>query len=123
MIQDKSQSEANHRRFVERTVESGVVWGLKSPDGWAVAPSNEQEDRDAMPFWSDRAYAARAAKEEWSDYVPTEIPISEFIDNWLRGMSANGVLVGTNWDAHLTGTEIEPGKLAFELLKELGEEF
>jgi len=121
MLQDKSQSEANHRRFVERAVEQGLVWGLRSSEGWAVAPSNEYEDRDVMPFWSDKAYATRAVKDEWSSYSPTEIPLPEFLDRWLKGMSADGVLVGTNWDAHLTGTEIEAAELAQELLKESGE--
>ncbi len=115
MIQDKSQSEANHRRFVERVTQLGVVWGLKSADGWAIAPSNEFEDRDVMPFWSDQAYAARAAREEWSSYSPAEIPLSDFLDLWLQGMSADGVLVGTNWDAALTGREIEAEDLAAEL--------
>jgi hypothetical protein len=74
-----------------------------------------------MPFWSDKAYAARAVKDEWSSYSPTEIPLPEFLDRWLKGMSADGVLVGTNWDAHLTGTEIGAAELAQELLKESGE--
>ena len=75
-----------------------------------------------MPFWSDKAYATRAAKEDWSSYRPTEIPLAEFIDNWLRGMSADGVLVGTNWEANLTGMEVEPAVLAQELLRQAGEE-
>jgi hypothetical protein len=122
MVQDKAQVEANHQRFVERVVDQGLVWGLKSADGWAVAPSNDDESRDVMPFWSDKAYASRAAKEDWSSYHPTEIPLAEFIDHWLRGMSADGVLVGTNWDANLTGMEVEPAVLAQELLRQAGEE-
>jgi hypothetical protein len=31
-------------------------------------------------------------------------------------MSEDGVLVGTNWDADLSGMEVEPGDLAGELL-------
>jgi hypothetical protein len=35
-------------------------------------------------------------------------------------MSEDGVMVGTNWDADLSGLEVEPYDLARELL---GEEF
>jgi hypothetical protein len=70
-----------------------------------------------MPFWSDRAYAARVAKEEWADYEPTSIAVDPFIDNWLAGMNRDGILVGTNWDAHLTGMEVEPAELAKDLLE------
>ena len=69
-----------------------------------------------MPFWSDRAYAERAAVDTWRHYEPTAIPIAEFIDGWLRGMSEDGVLVGTDWDANNAGREIEAATLAQELL-------
>lgn len=104
----------NHRRFVARVKESGFVWGLKSDDGWAICPSNEY-DCNVMPFWSDEAYARRCAIDEWSDYSPTKIEIDSFIDNWLRGMNEDGLLVGTNFNADLAGLEIEPIDLAKEL--------
>ena len=44
------------------------------------------------------------------------------IDTWLAGMSEDGVLVGTNWDAELEGLEVEPSDLAEELLIEEYEE-
>jgi hypothetical protein len=69
-----------------------------------------------MPFWSDRAYARRAARAEWAAYEPTRIELSEFIDGWLKGMHEDGVLVGTNWDANNRGLEVPAVDLAQALV-------
>jgi hypothetical protein len=85
---------------------------LKSEKGWVVAPSNDHEGQEVMPFWSDRAYAARATKDEWVEYKPTAIDIDSFIDNWLRDMNKDGLLVGTNWNTHLIMLKVEPAEWA-----------
>jgi hypothetical protein len=115
--------QERHHRFVRRVVASGQVWGLKNADGWCYAPSNggddeerdEAEERDVLPFWSDRAYAKQCAKDEWSDYEPTSIPLEQFLKAWLPGMAGDGVLVGTNWSAHLIGLEVDPLELKQEI--------
>jgi len=68
-----------------------------------------------MPFWSDRAYAKQCAREDWAAYEPTAIPLPAFLQHWLPGLARDGVLVGTNWNVHLIGMEIEPLKLREEL--------
>jgi hypothetical protein len=120
MLGLRQDSVDNHRRFVDRVARSRTVWGLRSSKGWAVAPSNEHDEGEVMPFWSDRAYAARATKDEWAGYVATPIELDSFLDNWLKGMSKDGLLVGTNWDAHLIGLELDPAELARELLEAIG---
>lgn len=121
MLGNEQDSIDNHRRFIERVAKARVVWGLQSPKGWAAAPSNDHEGQEVMPFWSDRAYAARAAKDEWAEYEPTSIDIDSFIDKWLKGMNQDGLLIGTNWNARLMGLEVEPAELAAELLVAMGE--
>jgi hypothetical protein len=56
-----------------------------------------------MPFWSDRAYAQQCARNEWADYQATAIPLDMSLDEWLPGLAADGLLAGTNWNAHLIG--------------------
>jgi len=113
-----ADSKARHRRFIQRVVAAGVVWGLKCNEGWVTSSStaDDTEDRGLMPFWSDRAYAKQCAKDEWAEYVPTEIPLNLFLEKWMPGMNADGLLVGTNWNAHLCGHEIEPLKLRDEIV-------
>ena len=107
-----ADNENRHKIFVRTVLKEGIVWGLRCDDGWAIAPSTMYEDASVMPFWSHRASAKAVAKEEWSEYEPTAIDLESFIDNWLRGMHDDGVLVGTNWNANLLGHEIEPFELA-----------
>jgi uncharacterized protein DUF2750 len=115
MLQSQATSAENYQRFVERVRNSGEVWGLKSDNWWANCPSNHDENKDVLVFWSDRAYAARHAKEGWSGYEPTSISLDSFISRWLPGMHEDGVLVGPNWDAHLCGLEVEPLEVSQKL--------
>jgi len=106
----------NHERFVARVKETKTVWGLKSSSGWAVCESNEYEDTDVYPFWSDEGEARIHCTDDWGHFAPVSLPLDIFIDTWLAGMSEDGVLVGTNWDADLSGLEVEPDDLARALL-------
>jgi hypothetical protein len=119
MLDLAAAGKERHDRFVQRVVASREVWGLKNDDGWACTAStaDSNEDREVMPFWSDRAYAKQCAKDDWSDYEPTSIPLVLFVGEWLPGMAADRCLVGTNWNAQLCGYEIEPLALSKEIKK------
>ncbi len=119
MQEEEEVSNESHRNFVERVVENEEVWGLRTEEGWVICDSNEFEDRQVMPFWSDRASAQQVATDEWAACEASSITIEDFIELWLRGMDEDGVLVGTNWDAELNGDEIEPAELAEELFKKM----
>ena len=113
MIEPAAASKERHDRFVKRVVSSGEVWGLKSEDGWACTASTTDgtENRDVTPFWSDRAYAGQCAKDDWYIMSRRLFPLQLFLGEWLPGMEAEGSLVGTNWNVHLCGFEIEPTDL------------
>lgn len=112
MIQLTADLNANYQRFIEHLQESGQVWGLKSPDGWVVVDSTEFEDAEVMPFWSEEAYARQHCVDEWKDFKPVAMDLEEFVEDWLVGMTEDGVLVGPNWNAELDGLEIEPVEIA-----------
>jgi hypothetical protein len=118
MNEIESDAQANHARFISEVRASGLVWGLQSDHGWAVCESEEYEDTDVYPFWSDEAGARVHASGDWSEYRTASLDLDLFIDTWLAGMSEDGVLVGTNWDADLSGLEVEPVDLAQALLAE-----
>lgn len=119
MLEDVSSAKVRHQRFVQRVVEFGKVWGLHADDGWVVSPSNAGEG-SVMPFWSDRAYAAQCAADEWSGYEPTAIPIASFVEQWLPGMAKDDFRVGTNWNAQLIGLEVDAADLLRELVDAMG---
>ena len=116
LVPDSDQdSIEQYRRFIRFVKEERVVWGLKSKDGWATAPSNKFEDVTVIPFWSHKTYARRVANDEWPDSTPTPIELDKFVDSWLKGMHGDGYLVGINWNADLMGKEVEPKDLARDL--------
>ena len=120
MTQDSNPSdEQSYERFVQRVAKTGLVWGLYSEsEGWANSPSNEFEETDVLLFWSDRAEAAAHQTEEWSGHSPAEIEFNDFIDAWLQGMDADGVLAGPNWNTDFEGMEVSAKDLADRLLME-----
>jgi Protein of unknown function (DUF2750) len=112
-------SEDYLEKFVERVKATRQVWGLSSPaDGWAYCTSDIDGDRDVILFWSEESLAAQHQQDEWEDHVPTMVDLDTFIDHWLQGMDADGVLVGPNWDVELSGPELTAKELADHLLDE-----
>ena len=107
--------EANYELFVDQVLATGLVWGLKSDEGWAVCPSIEFEETDVFPFWSNEADAKPHCADEWKIYTPANIPLEEFLEDWLPGMHEDSVMAGPNWDSEMTGLEVEPADLAAHL--------
>ena len=120
MLHDAATIRANHERFVARVAESEVAWALKSSDGFASCPSNDNEDREVLLFWSDRAYAARVQQTTFPEYDPVEITLFDFLFRWLSGMENDRVLAGTNWTGDLAGFETEAADLREQLLDAMG---
>ena len=78
MLQDTATIESKYQLFVEKTAATKMVWGLMSKEGWANSHSNNDEDVDVIPFWSDRAYAKACARDDWRGFTPTAIPWLNF---------------------------------------------
>ncbi|QKJ28993.1 DUF2750 domain-containing protein [Mucilaginibacter mali] len=119
MLQDTAAIEDKYKLFIEKAAATKMVWGLMSKDGWANSHSNEDEDVDIIPFWSDRAYAKACARDDWRGYVPTAIPLAEFLESWCIGMADDETLVGANWDANMFGMEADALEVAADILKQL----
>jgi len=124
MLKNSADIKKQHKRFVCDVVKSQVVWGLKSDEGWASSSSNNYENQNGEPeslicFWSDGKRARVCQKKYWPNYVPQEIPLSSFMENWLTGMDQDGSIAGTNFDWNLFGFEALPLTLIIELFDEL----
>jgi len=119
MSEDQSNVLESYDHFIQRVAKTGIIWGLHSEvDGWANSPSDDFEDTDVILFWSDRALAEKLRTEEWAGHVPQEIEFDDFIDAWLQGMDADGVMAGPNWTADFEGIEVTAKDLADRLLME-----
>ncbi|RYY41737.1 MAG: DUF2750 domain-containing protein [Chitinophagaceae bacterium] len=115
----EQHAEEQHNLFITQATENGVVWALRSSEGYAVSPSNDYDESEVIPFWSHAEGARALATDEWGAYEVTELPLAEFLETWMLGMQSEDLLVGTNWDAELAGTELEPIELAYEITGKL----
>ena len=122
MILDRATVDSNHQRFIKRVVEQELVYALSSSEGIAISTSNDEEELDVLMFWSDKAYALRSKNKLGESFSLQEVELFDFLYRWLPGMSGDKVLAGTNWNADLIGTEIDPFQLREEIEEKMNKE-
>ena len=111
--------EENYDRFIVEAIDTGCVWGLEGPDGWALCPSEKYSRSDVMPFWSQPEFAQCHCVDEWEGYRAVPVALEELLEDWLPGMHKDVLLVGINWNREMTGTEVEPLDLLQDIEGEL----
>ncbi len=119
MTQQAADIENVYNAFISRIVENNAVWGLTKDETWATSTSAEFEDTEVILFWSDQDKATACTDDEWANYVPESITLVEFLENWCVGMYGDALLLGADWDAELSGKEIDPLVVALDVVKEL----
>jgi len=107
-IELESDIEENFDLFIEDAISTGCVWALEGEDGFALCPSEENPDVDALPLWSQPEFAKAHCGDEWKDYKVVPIALEELLDEWLPGMHEDILLVGVNFNKELEGLDIEP---------------
>ncbi len=124
MSQHSMKTKGNHQAFIKKICETGVVWCLKNSDGLATSNSTVYEGRKGAQiglfcFWSEKKLAQDCVLDNWDDYTPNQIPLSEFIEDWCLGISNDGFMVGSNFDQNMIGSEVDALDLIIALSKEL----
>lgn len=104
--------EKDYLDFVNKVLETGFVWGIESDEGFGVCESELNKNSDVYLFWSSKTKAQKVCIEEWSDYKVVNIPISEFVEDWLTGLKEDNCYAGVDWNADLEGLEIDPEELS-----------
>ncbi len=112
-------SEDNFDRFIVEALETGCVWGLEGPDGWALCPSEQYSETDVMPFWTQPEFAQAHCAGDWAEYKAIAVSVEEFLEQWLPGMHDDVYLVGINWAKDMEGEEVEPLDLLEEFESEI----
>ena len=124
MFQDHITVKNRHHRFIKTTCNTGIVYGLENHEGFASTSSVHYEDEDGeaigiICFWAERALAKSCIKDGWSAYQVTEIPLTDFMENWCVGMGNDGLLIGTEFNKKMFGFEADPFELILDLTTEL----
>jgi hypothetical protein len=95
------------RTFLADVKSTQFFWALqeKSGDDWVVLDSINFENTEVMPLWSTQELAQQHCIDEWQQYVPTKITLSDWLEFWLEDLSEDGVVVGINWQEESNHSE------------------
>lgn len=95
--------------FLAQVKPSQMLWALQdeASEDWVVLDSIAYEDTDVMPLWSSAELAQQHCIDEWADYVPCEITLSDWLEFWLEDLNEDGVIVGVNWQGDEECLEME----------------
>lgn len=85
--------------FLTQVKPHQVLWALqdKKSEDWVVLDSINFENTDVMPLWSSEELAKHHCTDEWQDYSPTAIKLSDWFEFWLEDLNNDAVIVGINW--------------------------
>jgi len=99
------------KTFLADVKNSQSFWALqeKSGEEWVVLDSINFENTEVMPLWSTKELASQHCVDEWQDYVPTKITLSDWLEFWLEDLGEDGVIVGINWHEEAASTEEDSG--------------
>src|SRR5690606_41574940 len=88
----------NIDRFIVEAMENGCVWGLQSEEGWALCASEDYDDVEVMPLWSQETFVRHHCRDECADYIPVAIELEELVHYLLPLMTEDSWVVGYNWN-------------------------
>jgi hypothetical protein len=85
--------------FLTQAKPNQMLWALKDKESeyWVVLDSIAYENTDVMPVWSSAELAQQHCIDEWSNYIPCEISLSDWLEFWIEDLNQDGVIVGVNW--------------------------
>jgi hypothetical protein len=115
-----SQSSIQWDAFVTETIQNKKVWAIRDKEGFPT--STNQNGECSMPFWSSTTKAKKIIENvpAYSNFTIHEIPLHDFMDNWLIGLDKDGLFVGVNWGGTIAvGYDIKPTDVLTRLIYEL----
>ena len=95
--------------FLAQAKPTQMLWALqdKESEDWVVLDSIAYEKTDVMPLWSSAELAQQHCIEEWDNYIPCKISLSDWLEFWLEDLNQDGVIVGVNWQGDDEYLEME----------------
>ncbi|WDE03374.1 DUF2750 domain-containing protein [Thalassomonas viridans] len=114
MSNNNQQSAADNpllAEFLDQVKSEQVLWALqdKASKDWVVLSSINFEETDVMPVWSSEQRAKQHCIDEWQDYVPAQITVSDWLEFWIEDLNEDGIIIGVNWPVEGDCLELELG--------------
>jgi len=97
--------------FLADVKPNQAIWALqdKSSGDWVVLDSINYEESEVMPLWSSSELAQEHCFDEWQDYQPAKITLSDWLEFWIADLHEDGVIIGVNWQDEKECLEMELG--------------
>ena len=121
MLKGTTTLNNGHKRFIERVIETETVWYFELDDGILHFEANDYEDTHVLPVFSDETLAMRFKKENEQDLEMFDIPLFEFLYEWLILLQEDDVVIGMNWREHEYGSEMEGNDLFDQIVDAMPE--
>lgn len=85
--------------FMAQVKNTQILWALqdKTSEGWVILDSINFEETDVMPLWSNAELAKEHCIDEWADYVPKAITVSDWLEFWIEDLAEDNVVIGIEW--------------------------
>lgn len=95
--------------FMTKVKPTQKLWALqdKESEDWVVLDSIAFENTEVMPLWSSIELAQEHCIEEWADYVPSEISLSDWFEFWIEDLNQDAVIIGVDWQGNDEYLEVE----------------
>jgi len=108
---------ARYSHFIGQIADWKEVWSLKSANGWILAGA--MGGQVLIPVWPHERYAAACAIGEWSGATAHAIPLHDWMEKWLPGITRDHRGVAVFPSPNDAGIIVSTGRLADDLTAEL----
>ncbi len=106
--------------FYDEVASTGFLYTI-CDDGGFPAPKNSAGVR-TQPFWSslERVRKVTSTVPAYHGFKIAKLAWSDFRDQWVPGLSGDGVLIGVNWSGdRALGYDLDPHKVAASIQSRL----
>jgi hypothetical protein len=112
-----NKNHSTFNDFLAKAKSTQILWALqdKASEDWVVLDSIAFENTEVMPLWSSAKLAQQHCVDEWANYIPCEISLTDWFEFWLEDLNKDGVIVGVNWQDNDECLEMELTDFSQEL--------
>lgn len=107
-------ADERYEYLLDTLMRDEKVWILSSDQGMVMMSS---EGEQCLPVWPHPDFAEDWATGDWADCSPEPVDLRSWLDRWLPGMEADGVVLAVFPTTDEETVVIEPPEMR-ELLEE-----
>lgn len=105
--------------FIRRIADWEALWGVRNEEGWLVPVT--PEGFEYFPVWPHPNYAQTITDKNYPGHQATEIPLEEFMTEWLPRFEVDKVKVAVFPNEDWSMWIMEPSDLLEALADEIAQ--